>query len=369
MSDFQTRSLVSRAQQQMQLAPFKLVIGDESGNIYSTTIPGYVLVRRLYANGYGKAFPVRGPVGTSVQLTPGALVDVVYTADRRLQIKNYDIPGATAAGIDVLQDNKPKLDSGGFIGQQSLITALVTPQQVPDLTVIVKSWLIVTGGLYTAFGGSGTLDLSSFVPASGNSCYVVVFCQDDYSTLIAKASTTKSLANLPVGTGIVQSADVQECITAAPINSVPLAVIQLYGGQTAIANADIIADLRQIVNTDPGEYTATVSTTDATVTTLMTLTIPASTTVAIHGYVTARRTGGSSGTAEDGAYYERVIAVKNVTGTATIIGSVATPVTIEDQAGWDATFDVTGATVRCRINGAASNLVDWKGTFKVVKVS
>lgn len=366
MSDFQTRSLITRAHQQMQLTPIYAIVGDGNSpsTIFDPTIPGNVYVRIQYANGYGRAISVRGPVGTSVQLVPNARVELVYTADRRLQIKNYDIQASIVAGTNILAQNIPQPPSSNFVGQQSLVTALVTPQTVPDMTVVVKSWNIVTGGLYAPFHGSGTLDLTSFVPSSGNQCYAGVFIQDDYTTLVVKASTPRSTLSVDLG-----DADVQECISAAPINSVVLAIIRLYSGQTKITNDDFKKDLRQIVNTDPGEYTATVSTTDATVTSLMTLTIPASTTVAIHGYVTARRTGGSSGTAEDGAYYERAVAIKNVAGTATIVGSVASIATMEDQAGWDCTFDVTGATVRCRITGAASNNVNWKGTFKVVKVS
>src|SRR3954463_2664328 len=48
---------------------------------------------------------------------------------------------------------------------------------------------------------------------------------------------------------------------------------------------------------------ATVSTTDATATEIVAITIPPSTTMLIEARVTARRTGGSSGTAEDGAAY------------------------------------------------------------------
>lgn len=118
-----------------------------------------------------------------------------------------------------------------------------------------------------------------------------------------------------------------------------------------------------------GTLEATVSTTDATVTTLLTFTIPATTTYAIRARVVARRTGGASGTAEDGAYYERSAAFKNVAGSATQIGSTASIATMEDQAGWDVTFDVTGATARIRVTGAANNNVDWSGRFEIIQVS
>lgn len=111
-----------------------------------------------------------------------------------------------------------------------------------------------------------------------------------------------------------------------------------------------------------------IPTTDATVTTLQTIDIAASTTYNIDCTITARRTGGASGTAEDGANYNRVAAVKNVAGTATLIGTVATPITQEDQAAWDATIDVTAATARVRVTGAASNNVTWHSTCRVSPV-
>lgn len=122
-------------------------------------------------------------------------------------------------------------------------------------------------------------------------------------------------------------------------------------------------------NDDPTElvYQNRVTTTDATVTTLHTFTVPASTTYAVEVIVVARRTGGSSGTAEDGARYKLSGVYKNVTGTATIIG-VVTALVDEDQAGWDATLDATGATVRVRVTGASNNNVVWHATARVYPV-
>lgn len=113
-------------------------------------------------------------------------------------------------------------------------------------------------------------------------------------------------------------------------------------------------------NDDPAEirYQNRVTTTDATVTTLHTFTIAASNTVGLVVRVVARRTGGVAGTAEDGAFYDISCAVKNVAGTATLIGAV-TVTAKEDQAGWDATVDVTGATARVRVTGATNNNVVW----------
>lgn len=124
-------------------------------------------------------------------------------------------------------------------------------------------------------------------------------------------------------------------------------------------------------NDDPTEtvYQNRVVTTNATVTTLHTFTIPASTTYMIEIKVQARRTGGVSGSAEDGAGYIRRATIKNVAGTATIIGSVQDDYTAEDQAAWDCTIDVTGATARARVTGAASNNITWHMTARTWAVS
>jgi hypothetical protein len=123
-------------------------------------------------------------------------------------------------------------------------------------------------------------------------------------------------------------------------------------------------------NDDPNYkvYQNRVATTNASVTTLHTIAIPASTTVMIEARVVARRTGGSAGTAEDGAAYTRVACYKNSAGTATIIGAIATPVTIESQAGFDCTFTVSGGNVLLQVTGATNNNITWHATVIVQTV-
>jgi hypothetical protein len=153
-----------------------------------------------------------------------------------------------------------------------------------------------------------------------------------------------------------------------PASYLPLAGGTLTGalGSTVLALTSSPA-----TNDDPIEKFVQnrAATTDATVTTLHTFTIPASTTYAITIRVVARRTGGASGTAEDGAYYERAAAIKNAAGTATLIGAVAAIATMEDQAGWDCTIDVTGATARVRVTGAVANNITWHMSARTYQVS
>jgi hypothetical protein len=111
------------------------------------------------------------------------------------------------------------------------------------------------------------------------------------------------------------------------------------------------------------------TTSDATTTTLQTISIAANTTHFIEARVVARRTAGASGTAQDGAVYVIRAAVKNVAGTATLIGAVDASLTREDQAAWSATIDVTGASARVRVAGDTDNDVSWHTTTMVQKVS
>lgn len=125
---------------------------------------------------------------------------------------------------------------------------------------------------------------------------------------------------------------------------------------------DVVQRLESTATNDnPTEDTRQnrVATTDATVTTLHTITIASAKSYLIRAHVVARRTGGASGTANDTAGYGRVATVKDVSGTATLVGAVASLYTMEDQVGWDVTIDVTGATARVRVTGASGNNITW----------
>lgn len=104
---------------------------------------------------------------------------------------------------------------------------------------------------------------------------------------------------------------------------------------------------------------AVARTADATVTTLATLVIPVNRVVNVWGQVTARRTGGSSGSTNDGAGYIVAFVAKNTAGTAAVIGSASITVLGESQAGWDCTVTFSGGNALIRVTGAANNNVKW----------
>jgi hypothetical protein len=82
----------------------------------------------------------------------------------------------------------------------------------------------------------------------------------------------------------------------------------------------------------------------------------------IEARVVARRTSGSAGAAGDSAVYVRVARAKNIAGTVSL-SNIQSSVTFEDQNSWNATLDVSGTSVRVRVNGAANNNVDWGCTY------
>jgi hypothetical protein len=99
----------------------------------------------------------------------------------------------------------------------------------------------------------------------------------------------------------------------------------------------------------------TVVTTDNTVTTIATLTPFTDRVTAIKAKIYAIRD-----TAAEVAYYERVALFKNDAGTLTLVGSVATPVTIESAAGWDATIAADGTAIEVNVTGANDSNIRWK---------
>lgn len=108
----------------------------------------------------------------------------------------------------------------------------------------------------------------------------------------------------------------------------------------------------------------TVATTNATVTTLATVAIPSNSSVKIEATILGRRTGGTSGAAQDAAVYVRTLRLKNVAGTVTGF-NLQSDYTSEDQTTWNGTITVSGTNALVQVTGAANNNVTWYGTVKV----
>jgi len=112
-----------------------------------------------------------------------------------------------------------------------------------------------------------------------------------------------------------------------------------------------------------------VTTTDATVTTVATIPIPASTSVLMEIHVVARRTGGIAGAAEDGAGYMIQALYKNVAGTATLIGLGNLDFSAESQGAWNVSQSPSGGDVLVRVTGAVDNNVSWHCSVTIWRIS
>lgn len=117
-------------------------------------------------------------------------------------------------------------------------------------------------------------------------------------------------------------------------------------------------------------FQAQTTTTDATATTLTSVTVPTDSVMFMRVKIVGRRTGGSSGANGDSAIYERTARFKNVGGTVTI-NSLQSDFTSEEitQLGWNGTMDVSGTSARIRVTGAANNNVTWTATYELITLS
>lgn len=114
---------------------------------------------------------------------------------------------------------------------------------------------------------------------------------------------------------------------------------------------------------------ATTTTINATPVILMIYSAPANKTTFLEARVVARRTGGTAGTAEDGAAYLLRGVYKNAGSLAELIGAVQTDFTEESQAGWTATLTISNSDIRVSVTGAADNNISWYGILFISSIA
>jgi len=202
-----------------------------------------------------------------------------------------------------------------------------------------------TGGVL-GLNSSGATDTAFVVTKSGTG---------------GAASITSANASFGVGDSQVTASSYTTGTTAS------LALTQTNSGE--ILNATTVAG--QITG---GPYSnwrikqGYVTTTNATPTTLLTIPINASRTYFLEARVGARRTSGSSGSAEDGAAYVVQGAYNTISGTVTVIGSVNAEYTAESQGAWNATLVISGSNVLVQVTGAANNNITWNTTTMIQEI-
>jgi len=116
-------------------------------------------------------------------------------------------------------------------------------------------------------------------------------------------------------------------------------------------------------NLSSGEQSATVSTTDATVTTIATISTSTGNVILVESTLVGARTGGAAGASGDSATYKRLSKFVNDAGVLTDDGDTDVH-TNEDQAGWDITLAVSGTDILIQVTGAINNNIDWAATYR-----
>jgi hypothetical protein len=106
---------------------------------------------------------------------------------------------------------------------------------------------------------------------------------------------------------------------------------------------------------------AAVQTTDATVTTLVTIPLADNTNYFIRAYITARRTD-SAGRA---AYIREVCVYREAAGGATLEGAVNTPLTRESNTSYDATISVSANNALVRVTGVVGHTINWYVRYEI----
>lgn len=104
---------------------------------------------------------------------------------------------------------------------------------------------------------------------------------------------------------------------------------------------------------------ARTTTIDATPVVIMSVPILSGTVALFEWTILARQSAGS-GTVGDGAVYVGVVAAHLVGGTATIIGSGATLLTVEDDSSWAASVAGSGNQLQWTITGASGKTIGWR---------
>lgn len=298
-------------------------------------------------------------------------------------VNNSVLQGSGAAGQTSNSVTiAPQLISGA-IGNALLINPIsMTGTLVNNLLNVQyknSSKLIVSsGGALTVSGTGGTSFQNGNITLSGGGSLIVTSAGTSELQLSNVAgggknyhfqSDTSGNFILNSGSQILKITNANRFLLGS-VSSVPSSVptAQLHvatTGSTAVQRLETKATS----NTNPNKttYQNKVLTTSSGATTLHTLAIATGTTTQIKGYVTARRTGGSSGTAQDGAGFEFSGVYSNTGNTATI-GSTVTVIG-RNQSTWNVSLIPSASNLLVQVAGANNNNISWGMTMEVFTMS
>lgn len=215
-------------------------------------------------------------------------------------------------------------------------------------------------------------------------------CVEEYHFKNAAGTETKFgeiACGCPTVTTGAEVGDYEIRVLDAGVMATPMRIvgtIAVFGDQTSTPAANLNARASSTsgiafrvessngANTPPGcDYmNGYVTTTDATVATLLLIPMVASSTYLLQVRAKARRTGGVAGAADDAGVYLRRGAFKvSSAGVVTAIGAATMVFSHEDQVGWNLHFSISGSNVQVRATGAADNNISWGCTAEIYRMA
>lgn len=272
--------------------------------------------------------------------------------------------GGTNSGT-ALNNNRIMVSSGGAIVEAAALTSgqllIGSTGAAPVAANITQTGTL--GVVITNGAGSISLDTvqdirttasPTFVNAtlSGKTPGSVIFAGTGGVLSESNANFFWDNANSRLGLG-----------TLAPARRLDVNGSSIYRGSIRYADAGAS-------NANWEVFQAQTTTTDATATTLQSVTVPTDSALLLVAKIVGRRTGGSAGANGDSAVYIRTARFKNVGGTVTM-HNLQTDYTSEEllQIAWNGTLDVSGTSARIRVTGAANNNITWTVTYEVITLS
>lgn len=295
---------------------------------------------------------------TTYNLYPGHTTCFIYdaTTQRWKQFAQEAFAGLSLACV-------PYVGANGTIGQDLVFTWDAANHRLgvnvgsPAVTLDVSGTMQIGGtanlGIGTAtFGTSASGVLAIYhlnAPSTSPADTVQLFC-DDRNATAGKGSLVLRVED---GTRHIFG-DLSGINTVNP------------GARLEINETTLNNEVLRLISTGNAVeslYQAKVTTTNASATTIFTSTPADGYSVLYEARITARRTGGSAGAAEDSAGYIVTAITKRAAGALTVIGTITTTVG-ESQAGWNADAVASGGSVIFRVTGAVNNNITWIATIR-----
>lgn len=222
------------------------------------------------------------------------------------------------------------------------------------LSMLGVPYIDKDGVVHDFRGISGGMNISSFLPASPGEWRLIAPWKKSDDTHEITGSTAQSQSDP------FDVTDLQELVDAASLDSMPSSVWIARYGQTIFADTDKYMDWRQWLNI-PGDAVATLTTTDATQTTLASIAVAEASLLTLTGTFSGVKDDYSA--AISGTF---VAGVRRATaGSAILVGVTVT--SNEDHAGTPAlTVDANSNNARVRVTGIAAENWNWEVKYKTL---